>query len=147
MNISLICVGRLKDKAFKDSFNEYFSRLKRYTSVEHIEVKDEHQGKGRELSAKKEAVRKEADSISKKLKQGDFIVVLSEEGTGYTSNNFASFIEGIASRGVNRAVFIVGGPHGVGPALTTRADKVLSLSLMTMPHELARVVLVEQMYR
>lgn len=129
--LRIIAVGRMKDRHLEAKCAEYLTRLGAYAKAELIEVKDS--------SPEEEAVkiRRLFDPAR------DFAAALGEEGKEYTSSGFASLL-GAAGR---RAVLIIGGPYGLAPGLKKEAHLLLSLSPMTFTHELARLLLLEQLYR
>lgn len=144
MKITFICVGSVKKNFFRDGFEEYFKRIKKYTPLELVEVKEE----GASVKMPKEDVlKKEAERILKKTGNADFVVVLADKGKSYTSEGLASFIEDFMAGGRKGLTFIIGGPFGLHNSVNERADMLLSLSAMTLPHDLARLVLAEQVYR
>jgi len=132
----------MKEDHIKTGTGEYVTRIKRYSPIDVIEIKEET---GTIPLLK--ALGKEATGILKNIKQGDFVVVLGDKGTQYTSNKFAELINKLSSTGRRRICFIVGGAYGLHPSIAEGADLVLSLSSMTFPHELARLILLEQIYR
>ena len=142
MKLAIICIGRIKEDHIKTGTGKYVTRIKRYSPIDVIEIKEET---GTIPLLK--ALEKEATGILKNIKQGDFVVVLGDKGTHYTSNKFAEFINKLSSTGKRRICFIVGGAYGLHPSIAEGADLVLSLSSMTFPHELARLILLEQIYR
>ncbi len=129
MKICFVCVGKLKNKQVTTLFAEYIGRLKHYTKVQCIEIKDSN-------------MREEGKLLLKKS-ENTFRVLLSEDGRERTSNSFASFLKNLTKD----TSFIIGGPEGVSDEVKKNADEVLSLSSMTFPYELARVFLAEQIYR
>jgi 23S rRNA (pseudouridine1915-N3)-methyltransferase len=147
LKISFICVGSIKKGYVKDGIEEYLKRIERYCPVELIEVREEpHTKKGPVPGG----LKKEALRILKRVDGADYKVTLSQtraEGNAFKSAGFAGFIEGLLTGGKKRVCFIVGGPFGLHPEVIEVADIVLSLSPMTMPHELATLVLAEQVYR
>ena len=122
-------VGKLKESYYKEACQEYLKRLQKYTSVEVIEIKDE----GKE---------KEAEKMLAKSKDA-YIVVLTEEGKQMSSEQFASFLQ----KQERDVVFIIGGPYGLDDSVKKKAGLLLSISAMTLPHELCRVMFLEQLYR
>lgn len=144
LKVVFLSVGSIKKVYIKDGLADYIKRIKRYTKVEIIEVKE---GLGTKRAPIKDVKRKEGSRLLEKLKEGDRIIVLSEEGTPLSSVEFSCTIEKILSSAVKRVVFITGGSFGIADAVKERAAQNLSLSLMTMPHELARLVIAEQVYR
>ena len=129
MKTKLLVVGKLKEPHYKEACQEYMKRLKKYCNLEVIEIKDE----GKE---------KEAEKILVKCDDA-YSIVLTEEGKHFTSPQFASFIK----KRESDIVFIIGGPYGLSDQVKKKANLLLSLSAMTLPHELCRVVFLEQLYR
>ncbi len=129
MDIRFICVGKLKSKELQILVHDYLERLQHYASARCIEVKDS-------------TPQEESKALLKKS-EATFRVVLSEEGRQYTSVAFATFMKSLTKD----VSFIIGGPEGLSPDVKKHADILLSLSTMTLPHELTRVILMEQVYR
>ncbi len=137
MKIVFICVGAIKKQYLREGFFEYINRIERYSPVEVLEIKKDTLSSG----------IKDAGRILDKLRKDDYVVVLDEKGSAFVSDRFARWLEAIFSRGKRRLCFVAGGPYGFHESVKERADLLLSLSPMTMPHDLARVVLAEQIYR
>lgn len=129
MNITFVSVGKIKNQELASLFRSYLDRLDHYASVKSIDVKDS-------------TLQKESKLLLEKS-QGTHRIVLSEEGKQYTSVEFARFISNLAKD----ISFIIGCPEGLSPEVKKNADFLLSLSIMTLPHELCRVLLAEQVYR
>lgn len=138
--IKIITVGSIKEKYLKDAIEEYMKRLKKYTSIELIEVKDEG------LVEEQKAIQLEAEKIKKNLTSKDYIITLEIEGKEYTSSEFAEKINQIQIENSN-IVFIIGGSYGLSSELKQKSRMHLSFSKMTFPHQLFRVILLEQIYR
>ncbi|MBE9537022.1 MAG: 23S rRNA (pseudouridine(1915)-N(3))-methyltransferase RlmH [Proteobacteria bacterium] len=119
---------------------DYLKRLRRYASVTLEEIKG---AKGEE----KEAVRKEGEFLLAKFRRGSYIVALTESGKNYDSRQFSQWLEGMGINGRSDITFVIGGAAGLSRDLLEKADGRLSLSAMTFPHQMARLVLVEQIYR
>ena len=132
MNAAIVCVGRLKEKYFSGAAEEYTKRLSRYGRFEIIELPD--------LPEPANA------SDLARLKPNDYVIAMCIDGPQFTSEAFAEKIAANDQRGT-RLVFVIGGSLGLSPAVVKRADEKLSLSKMTFPHQLARVLLLEQIYR
>lgn len=139
--ITILAVGKIKHVAFKHLQEEYFQRLSHYVSCCLVEVKDSPQKE----STKK--IKEESELILKRLTKDDFVILLDETGKALTSKNLAKQVETINHQGIRHLVFVIGGPYGVSEVLKKRANQRLSLSTLTLPHELARVFLLEQLYR
>ena len=144
MRICFVCVGQVKKAGISEAAAEYLKRIKRYTGVEVMEVKDESASP---KTPREDILRAEGGRLLSKIKPGDYIAVLADSGKEMTSGAFSKHIEGLMVSGRKRLVFIVGGSYGIHQEVYDRADIVLSLSRMTLPHDLARLVLYEQVYR
>lgn len=138
--IKIITVGSIKEKYLKEAIDEYTKRLKKYTSIELIEVKDEG------LVEESKAISLEADKIKKYLNTKDYIITMEIEGKLLTSPEFAEKINQIQIESSN-IVFIIGGSYGLSDEIKNMAKFHLSFSKLTFPHQLFRVLLLEQIYR
>lgn len=136
--IKIICVGKLKEKYLKEATLEYLKRLSKYTKIEIIEVMDE--------SIKEKALSLESEKILRYTKDGDYIITLEIDGNKITSKEFASKIDNILINNPN-ITFIIGGSYGLDQSIKKRSNYSLSFSSMTFPHQLFRVMLLEQIYR
>ncbi|MGQ9632161.1 MAG: 23S rRNA (pseudouridine(1915)-N(3))-methyltransferase RlmH [bacterium] len=145
MRISIIAVGRMKNASLRSTAEEYIKRIRRYVPIEILELKEE---RSHSASDAGRARSKEAERIRNHLK-GGCLVALDERGNLLSSEEFSRFLRNfILGREKDaRICFAIGGPTGLDGGLVGEADLVLSLSRMTLPHELARVVLLEQIYR
>ncbi len=144
MKITFISVGKIKKSFCAEGVAEYVKRIKRYAPVEVVEVKEEPSP----ASTPKDVVlRQEGERILKRLKKGDHVVVLAEDGKKLGSRALAQLVSGLQEQGAGRVCFIVGGAWGLHESVKAAASTVLSLSSMTLPHDLARLVLAEQVYR
>lgn len=147
MYIDVLCVGKLKEKYLKDAVMEYSKRLSRYCNLNIIEVTDEkapeEQGEAYDIRVK----RLEGERLKKHLKNDAYIITLEINGTEMTSEKFASVIYNAGLRGINRIQFIIGGSLGLSEEIMSSSDIHLSFSKMTFPHQLMRVILLEQIYR
>lgn len=138
--IKIICVGRLKEKYLVDASNEYIKRLKKYTNIEIIELDDF------KIDDEKIALEKESTLIEKKINSKDYLIVLDIEGRQYTSVEFSNELRNIMINNSN-ITFLIGSSHGISEKIKEKANMKLSFSKMTFPHQLFRVVLLEQIYR
>jgi len=144
VKITFVAVGSVKKSSIAEASAEYLKRIKRYAPVDIVEVKDE----GASLKMPREDVlRKEGQRILSALGQGGYTVVLADTGSSMTSAAFSKFIEGLMNQGRKNVSFVVGGAYGLHKDVYGTADLVLSLSAMTLPHDLARLFLYEQVYR
>ena len=138
--IKIITVGSIKEKYLKDAIEEYQKRSKKYTDLEIIEVKDEG------LLPAKQAMEKEAEKINKHINEKEYIITLEIEGKELTSEELSKKIEDIMIINSN-ITFIIGGSYGIDKSIKDKAKYHLSFSKMTFPHQLFRVLLLEQIYR
>lgn len=147
MNITIICVGKLKEKYLKAAIEEYSKRLNRYCKLDIIEVNDE---KTPDNASEKEEIiikEKEGNNILKYVKDNMYVIALDLKGKMLSSEELAEFIGGLGIRGNSNIAFIIGGSLGLSKEVLNRADYKLCFSKMTFPHQLMRVILLEQVYR
>ena len=147
ISVTLICVGRLKDRFFEEASDEYLKRLKAYAKVNIVEIKAQElspEPNDVEVSA---ALEKEASEIMKKIPAGAKIVTMCIEGKLYSSEELAAFLESSAVSGCSHIVFIIGGSYGLSESVKKLSSVRMSMSKMTFPHRLARIMLLEQVYR
>lgn len=142
MQIDLIVVGKLKEKSMQQMCNEYIKRLGSYCTLNVIELKDESNNLGDKL-----VISREAEAISKVLDEKSYIIVLDIDGRQITSEEFSTKIDEITTYRNSKLTFIIGGSLGLDRSLKAKADMRLSFSKMTFPHQLFRVMLLEQIYR
>jgi len=128
MNINIIAVGKIRENYLKEGVSEYLKRITPFSSLKITEVASE--GK-----------------IPAQIKDGSFVIVLEIKGKKLTSEGFAAQIKEIEAQGINNLVFIIGGAEGLADEVKQRADLLLSFSDMTFPHQLMRLILLEQLYR
>lgn len=138
--IKIICVGKIKEKFFKEAINEYSKRLTKYTKLEIIEVDDINSD---DIN---QTLSKERNLIFKHLNQKDYIVTLEIEGQEFTSSDLAKKIDNILTINSN-LTFIIGGSYGLHSDVKNKSNLKLSFSKLTFPHQLFRVILLEQIYR
>lgn len=138
--IKIITVGSIKEKYLKDAIEEYQKRLKKYTDLEIVEIKDEG------LLPAKQAMEKEAEKINKHINEKEYIITLEIEGKELTSEELSKKIEDIMIINSN-ITFIIGGSYGIDKSIKDKAKYHLSFSKMTFPHQLIRVFLLEQLFR
>lgn len=147
MNITIITVGKLKEKYLKQAIDEYSKRLSRYCKLDIIELPDEKTPDN--ASEKDELIIKEKEGqlILSKIKENTYVVALDLKGKHITSEEFSGLIENCGVTGSSNIVFIIGGSLGLAEAVIKRANYKLCFSKMTFPHQLFRVMLLEQIYR
>lgn len=143
MKFRLVCVGRLSEDWLKQGAAEYLKRLQRHYSVEIVELKEE-QGQPKDVAGikKREGVR-----ILERVPTDSLAIMLDEKGTLLSSEGFAERLEQEMLHGGRDWCLVIGGPYGLDSAVRARADLLLSLSKMTLTHQMARVLLLEQLYR
>ncbi|OKL37435.1 23S rRNA (pseudouridine(1915)-N(3))-methyltransferase RlmH [Domibacillus mangrovi] len=147
MNISIITVGKLKEKYLKQGIEEYVKRLSAYAKMDVIEVADE---KAPEVLSDAEMIQvkeKEGERILSKIGQDTYVIALAINGKMKTSEQMAADLDKLATYGKSKIAFIIGGSLGLSDTVLNRADEKLSFSNMTFPHQLMRLILVEQVYR
>ncbi len=147
LSVSIICVGKLKDAFFEMASDEYVKRLGAYTKVNITEIKAAVLPEKPSQAEIDGALEKEAQAICAKLPKGARVVSLCIEGKLYSSEDMAELLEDSALSGQSHVVFIIGGSYGLSPKIKALSSVRLSMSKMTFPHRLARVMLLEQIYR
>ncbi|MBQ8327421.1 MAG: 23S rRNA (pseudouridine(1915)-N(3))-methyltransferase RlmH [Lachnospiraceae bacterium] len=147
MNINIICVGKVKESFYRDAINEFTKRLSKYCKVNIYEVADEKTPDKASEAEENKILQKEGERIQKHMKEDDYVFALAIEGKKYDSVSFANEMEKLAIQGNSTIDFIIGGSLGIEPSIKKRADKLISFSDMTFPHQLMRVILLEQIYR
>lgn len=147
MKISIIAVGKIKEKYLRDAIAEYSKRLSRYCKLEIIEVADE-KTPDNAGEVMEEAIRnKEGQRILKYVKEDSYVITLEINGKNLTSEAFAEKVAQLGVRGTSHITFIIGGSIGLGQEVLKKSNYALSFSKMTFPHQLMRVILLEQIYR
>lgn len=136
--MKIICVGKIKEKFFVDAIEEYSKRISKYTKLEIIQISDE--------ASESVALKKEGEKILSKIKDNDYVVTLEIEGNCLTSLEFAKKIDNNFGSNKN-LTFVIGGSYGLDDLVKQRSDYKLSFSKFTFPHQLFRVILLEQIYR
>lgn len=147
MKITVIAVGKIKEKYLKDALVEYSKRLSRYCKLEIIEVADEKTPDQASKAAEDLIRAKEGERILKHIRDDMYVITLEIGGKMLTSEEFADKIETLGVQGKSSIAFVIGGSIGLGKEVLKRSDFALSFSKMTFPHQLMRVVLLEQVYR
>lgn len=147
MKVTIVCVGKLKEAYWRGAIGEYSKRLGRYMKLEILELPDEKAPESMSPAQEDEVRQKEGLRILKSIKEDAFAVALAIEGKSLSSEDLAGFMAEKAVRGVSHMVFVIGGSLGLSPEVMKRADFALSFSPMTFPHQMMRVILLEQIYR
>ena len=146
MSTVVLCVGKLREKPYRQMADEYLKRLGRFGKYEETEVPDLPENSG--SAALEDQVRmKEGEALLTRLRPGDRVIALTIPGQRMDSPALSKHLQEIRQSGAGRIVFVIGGSLGLGRNLLERADEEISMSPMTFPHQLARVMLLEQLYR
>ncbi len=147
MKITLVAVGKIKEKFFADAIGEYGKRLSRYCKLEIIQVADEKTPDKASEAQARQIKEKEGERVLAQIKEGGYVIALAIEGKMASSEELAEKMERLGIEGKSQVVFVIGGSLGLSEAVMRRADESLSFSRMTFPHQLMRVILLEQIYR
>jgi 23S rRNA (pseudouridine1915-N3)-methyltransferase len=147
MNISIITVGKLKEKYLKQGIEEYLKRLSAYAKMEIIEVPDEKAPETLSETEMEMVKKKEGERILSKIHPDTYVIALAINGSMKSSEQFADKINQLALHGKSKILFVIGGSLGLSDDVLKRANESLSFSKMTFPHQLMRLILVEQIYR
>lgn len=145
--ITVLCVGKLKERFYIDASAEYQKRLSRHCKLELVELPERRLPDDPSPAEIARALEKEAAAIEEKLPRGGALIALCVEGTELTSQALSKMLARYAAGGVSQVTFLIGGSFGLAERVKERADLRLSMSPMTFPHHLARVMLLEQLYR
>lgn len=137
MNIKILCIGKLKERFWKEAIQEYSKRLGAYAKVNIEEVKE----------SRSDNIDEEGKSLLGRIKDDDYVITLEVEGKVMSSPALAKKIEGLGICGKSKIVFVIGGSNGLSEDVRGRSDFALSFSAMTFPHQMMRVILLEQIYR
>ncbi|EOS33528.1 MAG: 23S rRNA (pseudouridine(1915)-N(3))-methyltransferase RlmH [Lachnospiraceae bacterium] len=147
MNITLVTVGKIKEKYFRDAIAEYQKRLSKYCRLEIVEVADEKTPDKASETEEAQIRQREAARILKAVRDNAYCIALTIDGKKRDSVNLATHIEQLGLSGKSNLVFVIGGSLGLHDSVVQRADETLSFSELTFPHQLMRVILLEQIYR
>ena len=144
MKITVVAVGKIKEKFFADAVSEYRKRLGRYCKLEILQVADEKTPDGVSEALEKQIKDREGERILSHIRDGEYVFALAIEGKMMSSEEMAQKMERLGVEGRSQVVFVIGGSLGLSEAVIRRADEHLSFSKMTFPHQLMRVILLEQ---
>ncbi len=147
MKVTIVTVGRLKEKYLRDAVLEYKKRLGKYCNLEIFEAADEKTSEKMSMAEEKIILDREGERILRYIKEDAYVITLEINGTQLSSEQFADKINEAGIRGISHIVFVIGGSIGIGENVLKRSDYSLSFSKMTFPHQLMRVILLEQIYR
>ena len=145
--VTILCVGKLKEKFYTEAVAEYSKRLSRFCKLDILELPEERLPEDPSPAQIEAALSKEADAIRSKLPPSAFLIAMSVEGKPRSSEALSRLMADSANRGGSHLVFLIGSSFGLHPSVKALADERLSMSPMTFPHHLARVMLLEQVYR
>lgn len=147
MKITVVAVGKIKEKFFEEAIGEYSKRLSRYCKLEILQVADEKTPDKASEALENQIKEKEGERILAQIRDGAYVIALAIEGKMLDSEELADKINTLGISGVSQIIFVIGGSLGLSKKVLDRADYKLSFSRMTFPHQLMRVVLLEQVYR
>lgn len=147
MKITLIAVGKIKERFYTEAVAEYAKRLSRYCKLEIIQVQDEKTPDGASEAEERQIKEKEGRRILDQIKEGAYVIALAIDGEMLSSEQLSAKLERLGVSGQSQIVMVIGGSLGLSEQVLQRADYKLSFSKMTFPHQLMRVVLLEQIYR
>ena len=147
MKVKIIAVGKLKEKNLKDGIAEYGKRMSRFAKFEIVELADEKTPDNASAAQNQQIMEKEGERILAKISERDYVIVLAIEGKQLSSEAFSQVIADATLRGYSDIVFVIGGSLGLADKVKKRANLRLSFGLLTLPHQLMRLVLSEQIYR
>ena len=148
LRINIICIGKIKEKYFTDAINEYAKRLSAFCKFQIVELAEEKiRSNTPNISQIEEVIESEGKRIMQKINSGDYVVAMCIEGKMLSSEELSKTLDGVQINGKSTVDFIIGGSYGLSQAIKSRADLRLSMSKMTFPHQMARMILSEQIYR
>lgn len=147
MQYTILCVGKIKEKFYSQAVLEYSKRLSRYAKIDIVEVLDEKTPDGASDAQEEQIRKKEGDRLLGKLKDSMYVIALDLQGKEYDSVSFAGHLGECMLQGKSHVVFVIGGSLGLHKCVLKRCDESISFSHFTFPHQLMRVILLEQIYR
>ena len=147
MKITVLAVGKIKERFYTDAVSEYAKRLSRYCRLEIVEVADEKTPDGDGEAMERKIKEKEGERLLSHIKDNMYVIALAIEGKARSSEELSGRLDNLGLQGNSDIAFVIGGSLGLSEAVLKRADEALSFSRMTFPHQLMRVILLEQIYR
>ncbi len=147
MLIKIICVGKIKEKFYRDAVLEYVKRLSRYAKIEIVECADEKTPDNASALLCDQIKSREGERILDRIKDNDHVIALAIDGKMYSSETLSDHLDNLMLSGKSTIVFVIGGSLGLSKAVLARANEKISFSALTFPHQLMRVILLEQVYR
>lgn len=145
--INIIAVGKVKERFFTEAIHEYEKRIGRFARLDIIEVQDEKTPENASEAVNRQIREKEGERILKNIRGGSYVIAMAIEGKMYDSLELSDHIRDLGIRGQSHLTFIIGGSLGLSDQVLQRADEKISFSKLTFPHQLMRVILLEQIYR
>ena len=147
MNLQIICIGKLKESYWTDAVKEYSKRISRYAAIDVVELKESLLPANPSPADEERVKLEEGREILKIIKPGTYVITLEIKGRQLSSEELADKVESLGIEGKSNIAFVIGGSLGLSPEVSQRSDFKLSFSKMTFPHQMMRVVLLEQIYR
>lgn len=147
MRITILAVGKVRERYLSDGIAEYLKRLTRYATVQIVEVAEEPAPETLSPAEQAQVTAREGERLSKALREGQYVIALAIDGTQLSSEAFAAHLQQLGTSGRSDIALLIGGSLGLDPATRARADLTLSFGPLTFPHQLMRLILVEQVYR
>ncbi|MCR5482201.1 MAG: 23S rRNA (pseudouridine(1915)-N(3))-methyltransferase RlmH [Clostridia bacterium] len=147
MNITVICIGKLKEKYWTEAVGEYSKRLSRFCTLKIEELKEARLADNASQAEERAVIEEEGRSILRSITKDTYVISLEIKGKQMSSEQLAAKLDSLALEGKSNIAFVIGGSLGLSPAVSERADMKLSFSAMTFPHQMMRVILLEQIYR
>ena len=147
MSITVIAVGRMKEKPYRQMADEYLKRLSRYGKMEEVELPDLPEPANSSPAIEMQIKEKEGESILNRIRPSDYVIAMTIPGKQWDSPGLSLHVDDLMTRGNSSLVFVIGGSLGLSEKVIARADEEISMSKMTFPHQLAKVMLLEQLYR
>ncbi len=147
MQFTVLCVGKIKEKYFTDAVREYEKRLSRYGKLTIVEVADEKTPEGASEAREDQIRKKEGERLLACMRDNMYVIALDLRGKEYDSVAFSEHLDSLMTYGRSHIAFVIGGSLGLHPSVLSRADESVCFSKMTFPHQLMRVILLEQLYR
>lgn len=147
MSFTILAVGRLKEKPYRAMADEYLKRLSRYGRFEEVELPDLPEPPSPSPALEEQVKRREGEALLQRIRPSDYVIALTIPGKQWDSPALSAHLTSLQARGASSIVLVIGGSLGLSEQVIARADEELSMSRMTFPHQLARVMLLEQLYR
>ena len=147
MRIRIVCIGKLKERYWSEAVEEYSKRLSRYCELEIVQLKEARLPDKASLADEQNVIFEEGQSILKNIKEGSQVITLEIKGKELSSEGLSAYLGELQLEGKSDLTFVIGGSLGLSEQVSARADFKLSFSRMTFPHQMMRVILLEQVYR